>query len=301
MSNKKLRLSNSALDKYNLCPLLYKYHYIDKIRSTRKSSALLFGIAVDEALNTLLIDKDKLKAHLALYTSMRTWKRDYTVDFFKKDLDPQSIMLQDWDYIDQFDAWDEDKRTHAVAWYSLFRKGQQFIEAYAEQILPKIKKVISIQEKLEITNEHGDKIVGLPDVTVELEDGDVFEVIVDHKTSGKSYSRKMIEQSQQLHLYAFIKKIPKIAYVVMRKDYNKKGLMRPIQLLIDHVDTNFQHEVLFRFDEAIEKIKNEEFPKTDNKNNCKFQFGKPCIYYELCHNNKQVDECDHLERKGENK
>lgn len=51
------RLSHSAANRYSTCPQSYKLHYIDRIRSTKLGSALLFGGAMDEALNRLLATK----------------------------------------------------------------------------------------------------------------------------------------------------------------------------------------------------------------------------------------------------
>lgn len=295
MGKKQVVLSNSALDKYKTCPLLYKFHYLDKIRSKTQSSALLFGGAVDDALNCLLLNRDKFKAHRTFYRKMKPWRSTYNVDFFKKDLDPNSILEQDWVSIDSCE--NDQQRTHTLAWFSLFRKGQQFIEAFHNEVLPLVKNVVSIQEKVELKNEHGDKIIGFLDCVLEMEDGNIY--IVDNKTSSKSYSQKMIDESQQLNLYSFIKKIPKIAYIVMRKDFNSKGILRPIQVLKGHCNNDLQHEILFKFDEVLEQIKSSNFEPTKDKKNCKFQFGKPCIYYDICHNNKTVEECEHLINKGE--
>ncbi len=52
-----IRLSHSALEKFKLCPTQDKLHYIDKVRSTKLGSAVIFGSAIDEALNNLLETK----------------------------------------------------------------------------------------------------------------------------------------------------------------------------------------------------------------------------------------------------
>ena len=51
------RLSHSAIEKYKTCPMMYKLHYKDRLRSTHIGSPLFFGGAVDEALNVLLLTK----------------------------------------------------------------------------------------------------------------------------------------------------------------------------------------------------------------------------------------------------
>lgn len=54
-----MKLSNSAVNKYFECPRKYKYHYIDRLRTNRISSALFFGCAIDEAVNVMLLRKKK--------------------------------------------------------------------------------------------------------------------------------------------------------------------------------------------------------------------------------------------------
>jgi hypothetical protein len=49
------RLSHSALSKYQFCPTAYKYHYQDKLRPTITHAALLFGSAIDAALNDIMV------------------------------------------------------------------------------------------------------------------------------------------------------------------------------------------------------------------------------------------------------
>lgn len=50
----KIKISNSAINRYTSCGRSYKYHYIDGYRSKIKSSALFFGSAVDAANNYML-------------------------------------------------------------------------------------------------------------------------------------------------------------------------------------------------------------------------------------------------------
>ena len=52
-----IKLSHSAATKYKTCPQQYKLHYLDRIRPDKLGSALLFGSALDEALNVLLETK----------------------------------------------------------------------------------------------------------------------------------------------------------------------------------------------------------------------------------------------------
>ena len=52
-----MKISHSQVSKYLACPRMYKYHYRDKLRPDTTSSALLFGDAMDKALNSFLLEK----------------------------------------------------------------------------------------------------------------------------------------------------------------------------------------------------------------------------------------------------
>lgn len=53
----KIKLSNTKRDKYEGCPARYNFHYNLKYRTKVLSSALTFGVGIDEALNRMLLDK----------------------------------------------------------------------------------------------------------------------------------------------------------------------------------------------------------------------------------------------------
>jgi hypothetical protein len=112
-----IRLSNTAIDMYFLCPRKYKYHYYDKLRPTTIGSALIFGISIDQALNRLLLTKKKelteedkkimeITAEQAFNDTFKIADINGTkyetmisdkVDYFNKDLD--SDTLEESDYI----------------------------------------------------------------------------------------------------------------------------------------------------------------------------------------------------------
>lgn len=54
-----MRLSHSAKDCYLTCPKKWELYYKQKLRSRYIGSALVFGSAIDEALNTMLLEKKK--------------------------------------------------------------------------------------------------------------------------------------------------------------------------------------------------------------------------------------------------
>ena len=52
-----VKLSHSALSRYQMCPTSYNLHYNKKIRPDSTTGALLFGDALDKALNCLLLNE----------------------------------------------------------------------------------------------------------------------------------------------------------------------------------------------------------------------------------------------------
>jgi hypothetical protein len=54
MSN--IKLSHSSSSTFQMCPKKYYYHYIERLRERTNSAALLWGSAIDEALNSMLQD-----------------------------------------------------------------------------------------------------------------------------------------------------------------------------------------------------------------------------------------------------
>lgn len=168
-------------------------------------------------------------------------------------------------------------------WTSLRRKGHYIIQAYIEDILPKIKRVYSIEEPIEIKNDAGDSIAGFIDIVVDIEHkGKVYQkVIMDHKTSSKKYADNAIEKSQQLAFYNYAKAYNHVGYIVCIKEMKKdaKGFYCPTQICLEKANVTRDEKFIMEADEILWKIKNEEFPT--NTGSC-FMFGQPCPYKRMC-------------------
>ena len=54
-----MKLSHSKKEKYDQCPRRYYFHYEKRFRSKELNSPLYFGVATDEAINRLLLEKKK--------------------------------------------------------------------------------------------------------------------------------------------------------------------------------------------------------------------------------------------------
>lgn len=54
-----MKLSHSKKEKYDQCPRRYYFHYEKRFRSKDLNSPLFFGVATDEAINRMLLEKKK--------------------------------------------------------------------------------------------------------------------------------------------------------------------------------------------------------------------------------------------------
>lgn len=369
------RLSHSAAEKFETCGKMYQLHYKDRIRSNKLGSALLFGSAIDEALNILLSTKmdnppenatddlERLKQgfdyHLAnqiINKEMEDVRTSHIIEYYRSDFDPDvlgsaefeslSAFIRDAGYEEteplslfeeiytnikdgqQIDSTDRSFYNYAC-WLSLKRKGHLMLEHYKEEIMPKIKRVISVQRAFKLPNESGDELVGYMDFEAEMHDYDGL-ITMDNKTSGKNYKLADVNDKGQLLIYDEVNDYGKAGYIVLIKKiaYIKEktcrscGIMttkavkkcaesiiktnNPIkkskkmgsrvercngeldlikipyiksQILIDDIDEEKKDKHFEHLCGILEGIENEEFDQ--NRDSC-FQYGKPCIYYNLC-------------------
>lgn len=231
-------LSYSQVRMYNECGKKYRLHYQLKLRSKYIGASLLFGSAVDEALNTLLKTKDlelaktqfamsfnyqtinKVRTYLPKATNIVYAQRDFDYDLLtaedhetyrdyktKLGLDNESDIDTDLKSINKrksdigFENLEDIERKlyNKANWMSMFRKGVIMIESYYTKILPKFKRVIVVQKNTTLENSSGDKITMYLDLIVETQDGKIY--LLDNKTSTGEYEEDRPRRSQQLVLY----------------------------------------------------------------------------------------------------
>jgi hypothetical protein len=253
-------------------------------------------------MNVLLesIHKDNMtqSAKTEFNKQMATWMHQYNVDFFDKDFDKRLLSDDDSKTIDEAVP---EHQSHLYGWFCLYRRGLSFIDQYVEQVIPLIDEVVSVQGKIQKTNQHGDGIIGYLDAIITWKPcayspDSSFTSVSDHKTSSASYSQRKTNESTQLALYAKFKELEHQSFVVFRKDLDAKGNIRPIQVLHAPADHDIMDAVLQSFDDTLNNVKEGNFPKTNKKWQCSKMFGKPCVYKELCEG-KELSECDNLEVK----
>jgi len=295
---KDKKISYSAWNKYHTCPRLYKLHYIDRIRPEGTSSSLLFGCAIDEALNALLL---KTGDPLVVFRDNFTWDMCQDTQWHDNDLD--------WDLFTPDQVTQLKKRTHEyAAWACMRIKGRLIIESYIENFYPDIEEVHSVQLQTKSRPGFIDAV---------LTHKQYGKILVDHKTAARPYKRDSVGESSQLALYAREIGIGKAAYVVLVKQIRKNKCkictkcsgdssgsshktcpklingtrchgeldvtMRPeaiCQVIVDQI-TDFSKEMInTSMNETEGAIKAGHFPT--NMSQCNSMYGKRCPMYDHC-------------------
>lgn len=224
MSN---RLSHSALNKYQDCPKAYDLHYNKRLRSKTTSSALLFGSAIDKALETLVQTKDLQKAKEVFKAQWEEQEINgvpeklktstllvYANSDFDADLLPEATNSAQEKYLTEIEdiytkkqdsgydslSAEEKELFNSANWLIMERKGLLMIETVNEEVLPRLTKIHATQERIDMENENGDSMVGFIDLVADWDDIG-SPVVFDFKTSSQPYAKDSVKTSQQLSLY----------------------------------------------------------------------------------------------------
>ena len=251
----KTKLSYSQLSKYTVCAKSYQYHYIDKLRPNTTSAALLFGSALDSALNYVLTDDVDNKAEIQFENTFTygeiNGEKIYIptstqVVYANSDFDSDLLVEEDYKQVTEvlgeqygtnstriLENYKEvkDKKSKSgirgddlvfhnfLNWLSSRRKGLLMLKAYRKKVMPKLEKVHEVQKYVDLTNEQGDSIIGYVDLIADVKGEGT--VILDNKTSAREYAEDSVVTSPQLSLYLHALqdkyKTRKAGYIVMRK------------------------------------------------------------------------------------
>lgn len=264
-----LKLSHSSVSRYIQCPESYRLHYIEKIRSNTLSANLLFGSALDLAINTILLKEDKnpmdifmknwtkvlvgkAEIDLALNPLIVYSNNDLDYDLFDVNdiikLEQLQITLdlyKDLDVISILDVCKESKKQdwqvlfhetekvffNYACWLSLIQKARLILKAYQDEVMPQIQEVVEIQKKVSFHNKEGDEINGIIDIRAKLNDNK--EYILDNKSSSKPYKTDAVKKSEQLTLYATHEGITDAGFIVYLKNMNKKPICSKCKHIAD--------------------------------------------------------------------
>jgi len=286
-----MKLSHSSCQKYLQCGYKWKLHYKDRLRSTKIGSALIFGNAVDNALNRLLLDKKQNPDEDEL-----EFMKETAEDIFKKALRFVNINGQDVDIleVDSVDYYKSDYAAHIVTeedqaeitehghehFTSLKRKGLMIIEAYRNEIMPQIEEVFEIQKKVSLPD-GDDEFIGYIDVILSFVDEPGKKYVVDNKTSSVKYKEDSVRTSEQLAAYSEYAQIDHCAYIVCEKNIRKRTPQVRINIIKDNISDETIDKVFDTLSETFYNIENNKFEK--NWDSC-WDYGKKCDYFDYCRN-----------------
>ena len=226
------RLSHSQANKYSTCAYSWMLHYLKRFRSKTISSALLFGSALDsaiehyllngkvEAAREVLIDSwtnveiNKIEENLPTSAKVTYSDADYDKDLLdEEDLVVLKATYGD-DVMEQFNAAKARKNAvgyvflkksvkvlyNHVNWFSMYRKGLLMFDKTVELLDANVTEVLDVQRKISLVNDEGDEIIGYVDFVV-MWRGYTDPIVFDLKTSSMIYERDSVKTSTQLGLY----------------------------------------------------------------------------------------------------
>lgn len=259
---------------------------------------------------------DKWAKELNLIGATATPTRQELIDLFK-----QCSKAKSSPYIKMTD--EQFKYFNRCSWLSLKRKGKLLLNAFDQQIRPKIKKVLSTQKRCEIKDEStGDAIIGYIDLVLELEGYDK-PIIFDLKTASMAYDQFQLDVSPQLTLYAAMEarnyNTDLVGYLVLPKNIQKDSVFHcnscgfkkatghrtcnnpingnrcgggwvetkipvpQVQVMIQKKSQEQINDLLGDIGNLILAMKNHIVYK--NTNRCQDHFGGNCPFINLCHKN----------------
>lgn len=254
-----IQLSFSAAQKYINSPLSYFLHYYLKLRPIEVGSALAFGASVDAGLNALLTDlrddrEPSIDRAKAMFDTEFGAFKATEIKYSKADLDMDVLTREDLDK----SAADP---SIPIANLCLIRKGHMIIDAYVEQVIPKLEKVILVQHNIALFNEFGDSLIGVVDLVAQI-DGKTY--ILDNKTSSIKYTEDAVKKSQQLGTYFEALEdeyqLDGVGFIVIPKNIRKKKEPRvPIEIKLGEVDDEVMDETFKMYEQVLNGIKSGQF------------------------------------------
>lgn len=270
-----IQISHSKIELYDTCSWKYKLQHVDRWRSDKTYSALLFGSAIDEALNYVLTcvkNKETIheqKAKKIFYDKMCSW--DYNNPL-------NELIYFKYELPDNVEHLTNGEKQKAV-WGNLHDLGIKIIETYINEIIPEFQSINEVQVKHEIKNADGDNLIIILDFIGTLKDG--RRVLFDNKTSSdikKYYNNDSVAKSKQLALYTEYYPDHYSGYIALSKKPDRHGKIK-WTMVVDKISEEKKAEVFENIEVKTQMIKDEVFEK--NEKSC-FNFGKRCEFYSLC-------------------
>lgn len=304
------KISHTKVTLYNECSQKYFYKYVEYLYKDEVPTPLLFGIALDEALNYVLeckrdgipISNEKVVEVFTHYMSTYNGSNIKTSDkvmYTGGDIDYYLLTDEQLEHFSSYDP--EFKKVPFLAqtrqkeyskwfkenfpigyrelgWQSLYNKGLLMLDTYIHEILPKFKRVIDVQIHYIIPNGEGDELTVKMDFVAELHDGRV--VVFDNKSTSKPYPNDSVQTSPQLATYLEFYDTTYAGYITLDKVIRKDKTIR-YQFIVDTIPNDFSKKVFDDLSKGLYNMKMGIYEKNDKA--C-FSFGRKCDYWNLCKN-----------------
>jgi hypothetical protein len=171
-----------------------------------------------------------------------------------------------------------------ICWMSLRRKAHLMIQAYRDQIIPRIVEVHEIQREVRLESPNGNYIIGFIDFEATLDDG--IRYIIDNKTASKPYKENAVEESQQLAIYSEFAQNRNYCYIVIHKTIKVKEPRVSTQIIKGVISEELLEKVFDTVGEVCYNIEEGNFER--NTKSC-FAFGQKCPYFAYCKNDLNMD------------
>lgn len=321
MRIKNLQLSNSQINTYKDCPYKWYLQKVKRLRPTWTKSSFLFGSAIDATVETMLknvgkpesehedywdtffeaMDISEIKVNNTTYKDEEALLR---IQFAAGDIqldtldEPALEALEASEeeleaFVDKCKAKrkkkkaldrDEQIKYNSIAYQSLICKASYLLPALDTWIKENVAEVHAIQQKIEIENAEGDKLIGYLDFIVTLKDG--RKILIDLKTTSsiaQYYPQGCVEDSRQLAIYAFKCGLDLAGYLVIDKYIRKREPRIRLELIEGEITEEQLDRVFDEIADVVMDIKEEKFEK--NENSC-YNYGG-CEYKNFCHKGKK--------------
>lgn len=171
-------ISASKVQTYLLCPLKYRFQYVDRIPKPWRAAALAFGTSVHAAIEWF--HRERIAGRTS---DLEAAQNIFTADWFAQNLEPL--------------VFKEKESSEGLA-----DMGRKMLSLYVEQALRE-PPPLSVEEPFEI--DLADPITGeLFDLKLcgRIDLMEVGEILVDVKTAGRSFESRGLERHLQLSVYA---------------------------------------------------------------------------------------------------
>lgn len=166
--NGRLRLSYSSISTYEICPLQWRFRYVDRL-PTRRTPALAFGEALHEALRR----------------------------FYHQPVPVAPPLGALWEYLDE--AWDGAPYAHAEEERLYKEHAREVLANFHRANAPRFRIPVALEQRFEVSFD-GVALTGQIDRMDRHPDG-TYEII-DYKSSRRLPPRRVIERDLQLSIYA---------------------------------------------------------------------------------------------------